>query len=114
MIEARTGYRLCQLRDIADRGSKGFVLDTARGAREIFVVRWADRVSAYENHCPHTGAPLNWKPDEFLSWDRLYIQCSIHGAQFRISDGYCEWGPCLRQSLTAVAVQVIDEAVVLA
>jgi len=48
---------------------------------------------AYENNCPHTGAPLNWTPDQFLTKEGLYIQCSIHGAMFKIHDGECFSGP---------------------
>ena len=48
----------------------------------------------YKNQCPHTRVNLNWQPDQFLSLDRSRIQCSMHGALFRVNDGFCEWGPC--------------------
>jgi len=59
---------------------------------------------AYENHCPHTGAPLNWTPDQFLTKEGLYIQCSIHGAMFKIQDGECFAGPCSGRFLKKIRV----------
>jgi nitrite reductase/ring-hydroxylating ferredoxin subunit len=37
----------------------------------------------------------------------------MHGARFRIADGYCVFGPCLGKSLAAVPVAVVDGMVVL-
>ena len=103
---------LCALDTIPNGACKGLTLTEAAGEREIFIVRRGDKVFAYVNSCPHTGVTLNWKPDEFLSFDRVYIQCSIHGAQFRISDGYCVYGPCAAQSLQSVSVEIIDGMIV--
>lgn len=96
--------RLCALQDVADGCSKGI----PAGERELFLVRRGEHVFVYENSCPHTGATLNWQPDEFMSFDGMYIQCSIHGAQFRIYDGYCVYGPCAGQSLRRVAAEIRD------
>jgi len=66
-----------------------------RGACSGFFVREKDMtLRAYKNSCPHTGAPLNWTPDQFLTRAGLYIQCSIHGAMFKIETGECFAGPC--------------------
>lgn len=102
---------LCALDAIPDGGSKGASLRAAGVERDIFMVRRGDRVFAYVNSCPHTGATLNFQPDQFMSFDNYYIQCSIHAAQFRIHDGYCIYGPCLGFSLQRVAVEVSDGAV---
>jgi len=67
----------------------------SHGVCSGFFVRESNGVlHAYENNCPHTGAPLNWTPDQFLTKEGLYIQCSIHGAMFKIQDGECFAGPC--------------------
>lgn len=66
---------------------------------EGFVVATAEDCFAYRNSCPHTGAPLNWQPDQFLNYENDMIECALHGARFRIEDGYCLHGPCLGQSL---------------
>ncbi len=78
------------------KSSRAFsVKGAGEGDCRGFFVRDKDRtLHAYENSCPHTGAPLNWTPDQFLTKEGLYIQCSIHGAMFKIQDGECFAGPC--------------------
>lgn len=88
--------------------SKGYVIDTPDGRREILLVRSTQGLHAYYNHCPHTGAPLDWMPDRFLSLDRRHIQCAIHGALFQLHDGACLYGPCQGRGLTPVAIEVVD------
>jgi nitrite reductase/ring-hydroxylating ferredoxin subunit len=73
----------------------------------IFIVRHPQGVSAFRNSCPHTGAPLNWQPNQFLNDDGL-IQCSLHGALFLPSSGFCISGPCRNQSLTPVPITLED------
>jgi nitrite reductase/ring-hydroxylating ferredoxin subunit len=102
--------RLCVLAEIPEPGAKAFVLDPESGD-EVVVVRHGGGVHAYINRCPHTGAPLNWMPDQFLNLDRTLIQCATHDALFRIDDGLCVAGPCAGQGLRAVAVTVVDASV---
>lgn len=104
MPDTTSPQRLCRLHDLADPGSRGFTLQTAEGLKDIFVVRRGEDVYAYMNHCPHTGSPLDWQPDQFLNLDRTLIQCATHLALFRIADGRCVAGPCAGQALTSVAV----------
>jgi len=85
---------LCALRDLPDPGSRGFSVDTPAGPLDLFLVRQGAQVHAYINRCPHTGAPLDWVPDRFLSLDGEHIQCATHDARFRIGDGLCVAGPC--------------------
>ena len=103
---------LCALDTIPDGGSKGATLMVSGDERDIFLVRCGEHVFAYLNSCPHTGATLNFQPDQFMSFDNGYIQCSIHGAQFRIYDGYCVYGPCLGFSLQRIDVEVNCGAVI--
>lgn len=104
---------VCSLDEIPDGGTRG-VLPDARGRHQVLIVRQGPRVYAYVNNCPHYDrAPLGWKQHEFLSGDKRHIMCSAHGALFRIEDGACELGPCLGQSLTAVATEVRDGSVFL-
>ncbi len=74
--------------------------------RAIFVVRHGGRVVAYENSCPHTGSPLDWRPGGFFDVAKEHILCATHGALFRIEDGYCLAGPCAGQSLKPVAITI--------
>ena len=101
--------QLCDAADIPDPGSRGFSIDLAdREPLSLFVVHRAGRFTAFVNQCPHTGAPLEWTPHQFLDYDNSFIQCSIHGALFRSEDGYCLRGPCAGRSLQALALEVRD------
>ena len=108
MPESPRRLRLCRIEELDDPGSRGFTLRTAAGVQDIFLVRRGTEVHAYVNHCPHTGSPLDWQPDQFLNLDRTLIQCSTHHALFRIGDGQCIAGPCAGQALTSVELAVVD------
>lgn len=97
---------ICRLEEIASPGSVGFSIQYQGQAVEGFIVRTDDLIAAYQNHCPHTGANLNWMPDQFLTYDADFIQCSIHGALFRLNDGLCIRGPCLGRKLENIAISV--------
>ena len=94
---------LCALQEMPCHTSRGFAVETPVGVQDIFVVRDNTRVCAYYNSCPHTGAPLDWVPDRFLSLDGSQIQCATHDARFRIEDGLCIAGPCAGKRLPAVS-----------
>ena len=100
---------LCRLEDLADPGARGFSLRLPDGViADIFVVRRGTECFAYRNHCPHTGSPLDWQPDQFLNLERTLIQCATHLAVFRIEDGRCVAGPCAGQALTPVPLDVVE------
>jgi nitrite reductase/ring-hydroxylating ferredoxin subunit len=102
---------VCRLDDIGDGASKEVTLPG--DPTTICVVRQGRAVHAYVNSCPHTGAPLNWDGDRFLTRDGDMIQCAVHGALFRIHDGLCVWGPCLKQRLTPVPIVIRDDAILM-
>lgn len=108
MTEAEQRRRLCRLDELADPDSRGFTLRTAAGLQDIFIVRRGEQVRGYANSCPHTGGPLDWQPDQFLSLDGDLIQCATHLALFRIDDGRCVAGPCAGRTLTPVPLALID------
>ena len=89
--------KLCSIDDIPEAGSKGFVVNNI----QLFAVKKHGQVYLYENHCPHLGIQLEFMPDQFLDSEGSLIQCAMHGALFRIDDGYCIAGPCVDQSLTS-------------
>lgn len=103
-----TTTRLCRLDELAEGGSRGLTVSLGGRMHDVFVVRSSGAVYAYFNRCPHTGAPLDWVADQFLSLDGQHIQCAMHGALFRIGDGLCIAGPCSGQSLDSLAVTVRD------
>lgn len=99
-------HSLCRLDELPEGQSKGFALNPEARYADILVVRTPAGIYAYRNRCPHTLAPMEWEPDQFLDFTGTVIQCGIHGALFRIEDGYCVSGPCARQSLQRIAVTV--------
>lgn len=95
---------LCRLDELADGHSRGFD-PLGEGRDTMFVVRRGDMVFGYRNACPHYDyARMAWRKDEFLNADNTRIQCSAHGALFRIEDGVCEIGPCVGAALTPVHI----------
>ncbi len=98
--------------EIIDRQCRTFRIADGAFTQEIFVVFKGDKFYVYQNSCPHTGAPLDWMPDQFLNLDKTHIQCSTHHALFRIEDGFCVAGPCAGQSLKKVPVRVEGEHVI--
>lgn len=104
---------LCRLDALRERATLSFSIAGESGELEGFVVMQGEWVYAYLNRCPHSGAPLNWSPDVFLSPEGTHIQCSLHGALFQIDDGLCVFGPCSGESLMPLPVAVEQGAVVL-
>jgi nitrite reductase/ring-hydroxylating ferredoxin subunit len=104
---------LCVFAELQDPGSKGITIECDARSFDLFVVRQGGEVRAYLNSCPHTGGPLDWVPDQFLSIDRRHIQCATHDALFRWEDGVCLAGPCTGDVLTAIPVVVEGEEVLL-
>lgn len=95
---------LCHIDDIPDPGSKGFRVQRAGEPIDIMVVRSGDEVHGYINSCPHTGVCLDWQPGQFLNSDNTLIICAMHGAEFRLQDGYCVAGPCAGDRLASVNI----------
>ncbi len=108
-----TQIRLCRLDDVGEGSSRGLTASCAGRMYDVFVVHKHGEVYAYLNRCPHTGGPLDWVPDQFLSLDGQHIQCATHAALFRIDDGFCIAGPCSGQSLARLPVFVKDGEVCL-
>ena len=105
---------LCRFDQLEDPGSRGVGADEAGTSWDLFLVRKGASVYAYRNRCPHTGAPLDWTPHRFLDLDGMFIQCSLHGALFRIEDGFCVAGPCVGRSLQSVPVRLSGARVLMA
>lgn len=93
---------LCNLNELDNPGARGFDI----GDQPIVVVRSGDQVSAFINSCPHRGIRLEWQPDQFLDYEKQYIQCSTHGALFTLDTGKCVVGPCNGKSLRALECRV--------
>ena len=91
--------------DLAE-GGKGvrFRLREDDADEKGFAVRFAGRVCAFVNRCPHLGTELDWQPGEFFEEAGLYLVCSTHGAIFDPASGLCIAGPCRGACLEPIAV----------
>ena len=103
---------VCNLDEIKDGSARGFEFGEGSSVLNIFIVRQGKDVYAYKNSCPHTGVTMNWQPDQFLDTSEEYIQCSLHGAIFRIEDGYCVQGPCAGNALTVIPASLQDNQII--
>jgi nitrite reductase/ring-hydroxylating ferredoxin subunit len=72
------------------------------------LIRRGESVVAWRNSCPHRGIRLEWQPNQFLDYEKQFIQCATHGALFGIDDGICIAGPCPGEQLEALPVEVRD------
>ena len=99
---------ICRVDDIEDGESTAAMIDRGDKRWPIMLIRRGQNVFAYVNSCPHIGAPLDWKPGQFLTRDRTEILCAVHGARFVIEDGSCVAGPCVGRGLVAVEIVIQD------
>lgn len=97
---------ICSIKDLAEKECKEFDYLDGDQRASAFIVKFRNRVYAYRNRCPHTGAELNWLDHQFFDTYRTHLQCSIHAALFRIDDGFCLRGPCIGESLEAISIFV--------
>jgi len=113
-LRSSSWRRLCPLSEIPEGGARGFDL-CEDGEAALFLVRKEGEIFAYRDVCPHYGRTrLAWKRDAYLSADGTEIQCSVHGARFRIRDGVCTIGACLGQKLDAVPAEIREGQVFVA
>ena len=78
-----------------------------------FICEHNGLIRAYENRCPHTGAPLNITPGQFFSNDGDRLQCRMHDARFNPKNGHCTQGPCRDEWLRAIKI-ILDGDKILA
>jgi nitrite reductase/ring-hydroxylating ferredoxin subunit len=70
-------------------------------------------IIGWHNACPHMGIKLDWDPRRLLTRDGRYLQCTGHGALFRLDNGLCVRGPCMAELLTPVPVRIENAMVML-
>lgn len=100
---------LCSLNHLKQHETLGITLDD----QPLLVVFNDGQVKAYINRCPHLAIPLEWQENEFLDKGTDLIRCATHGALFLPDSGECVSGPCVGDRLTPVAIQIIDDDVLL-
>ncbi|WP_085314904.1 Rieske (2Fe-2S) protein [Derxia lacustris] len=73
-----------------------------------FVVRHRGRVFGWLNQCRHVPVELDWVPGQFFDSAGLNLLCSVHGAAYAPDSGICISGPCARDRLQPVTVEIRD------
>lgn len=104
---------ICILDEPGELEAHGTEITPGDERTRFFVVKKNGVCHAYRNICPHAGAPLNWGVDNFLSYDKEFLVCSLHGAAFTIETGFCFAGPCKGARLEAVPFELIDGKVII-
>ena len=94
LAETPAGVTLGPLALIPDGKARNFVLEMKAGRFHGFVIRNGETVHGYVDRCAHMALPLAQQLDQYLTPDGALIQCSWHGALYRIEDGVCVGGPC--------------------
>ncbi|MGB0467371.1 MAG: Rieske (2Fe-2S) protein [Pontibacterium sp.] len=100
---------LCTLDEMTEGQARGFEIN----GQKLVLVQHRAAFFLYKNSCPHRRIPLEWQPDQFLDYDKNFIQCATHGALFKIEDGLCIAGPCKNAHLEAVPFQIKNGTLVL-
>ncbi len=78
---------------------------------QVILVNEGGTVRAWRNRCPHVGVGLDWG-DGRCKTGANELTCMMHGAVFQADTGLCIAGPCTGDSLTPVAVRIVDGAIV--
>ena len=99
---------LCAHDDIAEPGSRGFVLQIGEAFFHGFVVRKDGETAGWVDRCPHAGFPIAMELDRYLTPDGSLIMCGWHGAVFEPISGACVGGPCAGGKLTPWPVTVTN------
>lgn len=93
--------------DRLESSGPGIVADMDPGGfLSGFAIRYAGRIYAYLNRCPHNGTPLDWIEGDFFEETGRYLVCATHGALFDPETGKCLKGPCVNQALTPLPVKL--------
>ena len=97
---------LCKQSDVADGAARGIVIIHGAHRRDTVLVSRGGQLYAYVNSCPHQNTPLETFPDRFLNQDGSLLICSMHGARFRVEDGFCISGPCAGRFLKLADIEI--------
>src|SRR5262249_35177188 len=112
-MDQNTAYAICAFNDIPSQRAVGFQLMIVGEGGDakpwpIVIVRWGKQVFGYLNRCPHDGVNLDWERNQFLDGNGTRLLCGKHGATFELGSGHCVDGPCKGQSLTPIALAILD------
>ncbi len=89
------------------------VLDNIGMEQEAILIVHDEVPHAYVNWCPHKNVPLDDGSGVIFDAEAGILACQHHGALFRVDDGVCVEGPCIKACLKALKVEVRDGEIVL-
>lgn len=101
--------KIASIDDLAKTRAYGFEYLSNGVNTSGFLVEKDGEIFAYKNHCPHTGAPLDWVEHQFLDRDQYFIQCAVHDARFEVNTGLCVQGPCINQNLLTIKIEIKNQ-----
>ena len=109
MHNLNEGILVCRLSELADIQAISRELTVGERKFSVIVCRDNNAVRVFLNSCPHTGVRLEWRENDFMDGSGKYLMCSMHGALFQPNDGVCVEGPCVGDSLVALATMVDND-----
>lgn len=77
---------------------------------KVVLIKHENEIKAYENNCPHQDVPLDEAYKIDINPFEMTMKCSVHDAFFRIEDGVCIEGPCWRDELKTVAIEIDEDS----
>lgn len=86
--------------------SKATVVPAPGLPHRVVLIKHDDEIKAYENNCPHQDVPLDEAYKIDINPFEMTMKCSVHDAYFRIEDGVCVEGPCWRDELKPVDIEI--------
>ncbi|MBF0469744.1 MAG: Rieske 2Fe-2S domain-containing protein [Gammaproteobacteria bacterium] len=105
---------ICQLDAIPQGEGRSFTVESEDGqSHRLLVVNDNGEARGYLDRCTHFGVGLGVRSDYRYVLDGEII-CQTHYARFAVDDGHCISGECAGEGLTAIALTLIDGAVICA
>ena len=80
VLESLDWVSLAEMADVED----GKATLVRHGRAEVLIFHVGENWTAYDNSCPHAGAPIYAE-----HFDGDCVTCMYHGLRFRASDGAC-------------------------
>ena len=105
------GQAICSVAALENQSSLRFALQTAKGVRAAFLIRYQGQFYAYLNRCLHMPMALDYDTNDFFAGDGCHLLCQTHGALYNPQTGYCVGGPPIGLSLTPIKIAVRAAAV---
>jgi len=74
--------RICNIKDIPNRGTIKFSFKQGDQELEGFCVRIDKQIIAYLNECAHLPMAMDWDDNDFFTEDKKHLFCKTHGAVY--------------------------------